>query len=91
MPRSQMENLKIRKHFGEWIDYDKSDRRTWTPPYQEVEVMIRTPFKNPDGTPFFYCPKAMRVAPMRMRNLCIPEGRKGAYFDVCKVVRWRYV
>lgn len=86
-----MANLKIKKAFGEWIDYNAKDRKTWTPPNQEVQVMIRTPYKNEDGSPFFYCPKAVRIAPTRMQNLCIPKGRRGAFFHVCKVIKWRYV
>jgi len=86
-----MESLRLKKAFGEWIEYDKGDRKTWTPPNQEVQVMIRTPYKNEDGSPFFYCPKAVRIAPTKMQNLCIPEGRRGSFFHVCKVYKWRYL
>lgn len=83
--------VKHRWAIGEWVDYDRKDRKTWTPPNEIVQVMIRTSYKNEDGTTFFYCPTAMRIAPAKMRNLCIPEGRKGSYFDVCRVLRWRYI
>ena len=84
-----MNATKIKRAFGEWIDYVKSDRSTWTPPNEEIFVLLRTPYKNPDGSPFFYMTKAVRVAPTRMRNLAIPEGRRGDYFDICLVVRWK--
>lgn len=74
----------------EWVTVDVSDRRTRVPTEREVIVMIRTPYKDWRGDPFWYCPKAIKVAPGEMRNLCIREGRKGVFFSETRVVRWRY-
>ena len=86
-----MGKLKAQKLFGKCIEYDRRSKKTWTPPNEPVQVMIRTPYKDENGKPFFYCPKAMRIAPSKMRNLCIPEGRRGAYFHVCRVLKWRFL
>ncbi len=85
-----MSKVRLQKAFCEWIEYDKNNKKTWTPPNVEVFVEIRTPYKDYLGQDFFYRPKAIRVAPQKMRNLCVPLGRKGAYFDVCRVLRWKY-
>lgn len=77
--------------YGEWVTYDPKNPKTRVPAQQEVIVMIRTPYKYDNGDTFFYCPKAIKVTTVKMRNLCIPEGRKGCYFDVCRVLRWRRV
>ena len=74
----------------EWVTVDVSDKRTRVPVEREVIVMIRTPYKDALGNPFWYCPKAIKVAPGKMRNLCIREGRKGVFFSESRVVRWRY-
>ena len=80
---------ELRKPRG-WVTVNKDDKRTRIPPEVEVIVMIRTPYKDWLGNPFWYCPKAIRISPTRMRNLCIPQGRRGSFFPVSRVVRWRY-
>lgn len=83
--------VKARLAFGEWVEYDKKDKHTRVPLETPVQVMIRTPYKTETGEPFYYCPKAKKVSPWKMRNLSIPLGRRGCYFDVRRILKWRYV
>ena len=73
-----------------WVTVEKDNKKTTVPPMVEVLVQIRTPYKDENGDPFWYLPKAIRTSPTRMRNLCIQEGRKGSFFPVSRVIRWRY-
>ncbi len=85
-----MSRHDLQKAFCEWIEFDKKNPRTRIPPEQEVIVEIRTPYKDYLGEDFFYRPKAIKISPTRLRNLCVPTGRPGMYIDVCRVLRWKY-